>query len=504
MKPIKVLAFLVLFPVAVDCQTLQSLLGSIQYQEETSYNNNRLSDLKKLIGESKQTIKNDTLWLYTWKERHQWIEGQYVPQAYGIHDYYSDPEADGFRQIKKYVGINPEINDSTHKLFFFYDNFGRNNEIILQYYDTNNKKWDNYTHIKVDFDIYGYDSCTLYKSWDDANNSWVNSERMIMQRDSMEAIVLDVTEYWTGSQWKKSIGRSFTYFNNEYGCTDSLYFYHWNPTYNYWLLKRKWFLYYDENNVQIAGLETIYDETVNEWRNYQQSLDYKFDNWCGCYDFWKCVLNPTFFILQNWKDSVWVNMQRTTIEYDSLGGCNAVFEGHDGNDWYLAMRTELRFQWDGNVDFLLYYNWNGSEWVEYNGYKDIYTYVNDTAIECFNNKWDETIMDWGPHFYYKYKNYIGLPLVSSVIERQTLHTGAIRLAPNPARESFMVELLSETDYISEVEIIDQQGRIVFVSTPKQRDARTVRMDSSLLPSGLYIVRIKTNNHEVFHNKLIRK
>jgi hypothetical protein len=472
--------------------------------QETSNVFESLSNIRKISQQSGLNKSSDILWVPAINEIHEWSIDHYYLKYLGYIEYYTDVTHPYFSQLKSFVGIDPITKDSTYKLLFTYYLNGKHEEIITQNYDTTTNEWMNSSLTKIFFDQYGHDSVTLVKTWNSQIGDWVNSERLLMHRNEMEAIILYASEIWQGSLWYRYFASKFTYFNNEFGCTDSIHEHVWMPDINFWRHYRIWYLQYDENNVRTTLTEVYFDQSTQQWTNYLHGSEYKFENWTGCFDQWRNDMKACHMVTQMWMDTSWVNYRRISSTYDSLGGKEDIVEYFDGIDWQLTQKNELRFLKNGNFDFQLYYEWNGEKWIEFDGYNSEYIYVNDTLIESFNDRWNTGIMNWGPYFLYKYKNYIGLPLVSSVIERQTLHTGVIRLAPNPARESFMVELLFETDYITEVEIIDQQGRIVFVNFLKQRDARTVRMDSSLLPSGLYIVRTKTNNHEVFHNKLIRK
>ncbi|MFU8842943.1 MAG: T9SS type A sorting domain-containing protein, partial [Bacteroidales bacterium] len=108
-----------------------------------------------------------------------------------------------------------------------------------------------------------------------------------------------------------------------------------------------------------------------------------------------------------------------------------------------------------------------------------------------------------PYFLYKYKNYIGLPLVSSVGETKHMQSGLVKLAPNPAGETVKVELHSETDFISEVQIIDQQGRTVTVQSLDNTGSKAAWVNISHLGKGLYIVETSTQQKAVYYNKLIK-
>ena len=459
--------------------------------------------IKQLNDDLKNMQKDsDTMWLYSITKRYLGENNSYYLSHVGYIKYYVDPESADYGNVKTYVGIDPETNDSAYKHLISYDDLGREHERIFQYYDTIDETWDNNFFTTTYYDQYGYDSLTTMQSWNAQLEEWVDYQRHLKYRNHQEAIIFDVYDQWTGTYWHRLEGHKFEYFLDEDGCTDSTYNFLWFTDIDDWFLLHKWYLYYDENNVQTWGRDVVYDEQLGKWRNYQQTLDYEFDNWCGC-DTWSCITNPTHFIIQNWYDTAWFNIERFNAEYDSLGGFESVMEYWHNSNWYLGSKTIQKFLPDGNIDILLTYVWNGDKWIEYRGYDSEYTFVNDTLIESVTVKWDTASGDWVPHLKVQYQNYIGLPVISSVEETNAGNLQKVKLIPNPSSGVLTIKLLQEGETIHSYKILDQSGRVV-LSSSKGKHSSVMRTNISGLSTGVYMVRVRSDGGEVFHSKLIKK
>jgi hypothetical protein len=449
------------------------------------------------------TKSSDTLWFPGIHEIHEWSIDHYYLKFLGCKKYNTDITQHDYGKLKSHVGIDPITKDSTYKLIFTYHLNGKHEEIITQNYDLSTNEWLNSSITTIFYDQYNYDSVTLVKTWNSQSGEWVNSERTLFHRNEMEAIVLYATEIWQGANWYRHFASKLTYYNSEYGCTDSVHEHLWVPDINFWRHYRIWRYEYDEDNILTTSTEVYFDQSTNKWTNYLRGIDHKFKNWTDCIDLWRVNMMPCHVITLKWIDTSWVNYRRASTNYDSLGGREDIIEYFNGIDWYPGRKIELRFLENGNIDFLLKSEWNGEKWVPYDGYKSEYNYVNDTLVENYNNRWNPDIMNWGPYFLYKYKNYIGLPLVSSVGETKHMQSGLVKLTPNPAGETVKVELHSETDFISEVQIIDQQGRTVTVQSLDNTGSKAAWVNISHLGKGLYIVETSTQQKAVYYYKLIK-
>jgi len=427
-----------------------------------------------------------------------------VPSFQGLYWYYEEFGLPGYGKIKQYVGLEPESNDSLYKYKYSYDEKGANSEIIFQYYDSINNIWDNFSLTLIHYDRFGYDSCSLFKSWDNNTNSWLNSEQHLMYRNDQKAIIFDVNESWTGTGWYRYLGHKFDYFNNGFACSDSIHIFDWYTDIDDWFMKHKWFLHYDENNIQTWGRDIVFDEQLQAWRNYQQTLDYEFNNWCSCEEYWSCTSNPTHFIIQNWYDTSWVNMERLNAVYDSLGGNLTIFEAHNGENWCNYKKVELRIMEDGEINFLKEFDWLDEQWKQTGGYNTSYNYFNDTLIETVVDKWDADNMDWMPHKFTKYKNYILLSGTNSIFENKKNPGNKIKLMPNPSTGYLTIEIVSDEDTIQEIEIYDQSGKKVYSSSVIKSQTKNTTIDISKLNAGIYLVSIKTSNSEVIQSKLIKQ
>ena len=467
-----------------------------------NYIQNHIQHIRNLTTDI--TEKGDTMWLYTRTERHIMENENLVFKYLGVLNYYMNPEENGYGLVKEYISLDPLTNDSVYCMSFSYDEHQRQHEIIMQYYDSTGNIWDNYSYTLIEYDRFGFDSCTLYKFWNDDSIAWVNGERHIMYLNDQKAITFDVNEQWTGTEWYRYTGHKFDYFNNEFACTDSIHIFDWHTDTYDWFMKHKWFLYYDENHVQTWGRDMVFDSQLQKWRNYQQTLDYEFDNWCGCEEFWSCTLNPTHFILQNWYDTAWFNIERFNAEYDSLGGNVVIMEGHNGSDWYYWIKKDLKFISIDTIDYLLIYEWIDNNWEELSGRNSSYTYDGNKLIEINDDIWDTITDDWQPYLVIKYEDYIWLENISSIPEQDYQSENKIKITPNPSTGNVTLQLIDKRKSIKKVEIYNLKGQAVYSQKSIVTGKRIIVVDISGLEKGIYILKVVTKCNELYSAKLVKE
>jgi hypothetical protein len=76
---------------------------------------------------------------------------------------------------------------------------------------------------------------------------------------------------------------------------------------------------------------------------------------------------------------------------------------------------------------------------------------------------------------------------------------AVAIFPNPAKNSLNIEIKSTSIPISNVLILDFQGRIII-----QKIADFNKVDISKLATGIYFVKIMSNNNSSITEKLVKK
>jgi len=443
----------------------------------------------------------DSLWLYGRSDMYIWQDSSFVPLPYsGMYKYYNNPDEVWYGMTKIYTGFNMLTNDSINKLNFYYNSSKKDSLLIFKKFDTIQNIWFNYSLTLRFYDKYGFDSCIYLKLWSD--NNWVNFQKEEFKRNYKKAITEDIIYDWDGSNWQIVDGHKFIYFDNvDCNCTDSIWFYNWSYEINDWYNNHKWYLYYDENNVQISGLDLFYDDDLNKWRNFQRTLEYEFFNWCGCEEQWICDPKPTHLIIQNWYDSAWFNIERSNSEYDSLGGEITVIELPDSaGNWTLGEKLVKKFVEPDIPDFWLIYKWNGNEWVGYNGTQFVYIYSDKKLLERYRNVWYPENNNWGPKWKDVYSEYIFLQNTNDFEKQNELYD--FQIIPNPTKKSILIKLNDEADRIKTVRVYNVTGQKML-----ERKFHGKRQQENLnilsLKNGVYIINVTTRQGKMMKGKFIK-
>ncbi len=75
------------------------------------------------------------------------------------------------------------------------------------------------------------------------------------------------------------------------------------------------------------------------------------------------------------------------------------------------------------------------------------------------------------------------------------------LFPNPARESFTLDIKQGREKVREVQIIDTHGKVVGAKTLDKKD-RQATFFTKRLVSGMYFVKVLEEGKDVFSGKII--
>ncbi len=193
------------------------------------------------------------------------------------------------------------------------------------------------------------------------------------------------------------------------------------------------------------------------------------DNYSGFYDA-LCMQNGSLYYVGNVYESLEIppygNNEPTEIYLAKIDAdLNIVWEKHIGGDAFYTA-TNIVATLDGSVLLLATRN----DITDNMNQLDIYLVKVDSSG---NVAWTKNI---------------------NTIKQ------SINIFPNPATTHINVNLKSSKQHISELSIIDIQGRIVL---QKQLNDKTLKFDVSSLPGGIYIVEGYTNKGEQFAGKFVK-
>ena len=74
--------------------------------------------------------------------------------------------------------------------------------------------------------------------------------------------------------------------------------------------------------------------------------------------------------------------------------------------------------------------------------------------------------------------------------------------PNPTNNSLFLKLVSES--VVQVDLIDDRGQVVYSSTEKPNDQKTIAIETSQFATGLYAIKVNSNNNTVIKKILINR
>ncbi len=169
--------------------------------------------------------------------------------------------------------------------------------------------------------------------------------------------------------------------------------------------------------------------------------------------------------LEQWAGADWIGLQRTLRDYDPQARLQAITFQQRTSDWMDVRRTLQQYNTRDQITEVI---------------------RQDAAANGWRNS--TRTLYW----------YEALPITTSV--RQPPLTG-VRLFPNPATESFTVELPAPDATITHLQLYDMQGRLWL-----QQSFRSSTQQINLpghLPEGIYIVHLQ-NAHGRGSWPLVRK
>ena len=74
--------------------------------------------------------------------------------------------------------------------------------------------------------------------------------------------------------------------------------------------------------------------------------------------------------------------------------------------------------------------------------------------------------------------------------------------PNPTNNSLFLKLVSES--VVQVDLIDDRGQVVYSSTEKPNDQKTIAIETSQFATGLYAIKVNSNNNTIIKKILINR
>jgi hypothetical protein len=480
----------------------QSFMHGISDPNKRYFDKNRsLVHMPGFANHGHKTTINDSIWLRGKEEMFFFEDGELVPfDFYTIIEYY-DHIPDYNKPMNVFM-VQPVTNDSLGFVHYTYDSLKRRTLETWYDYDTLNMQWKYTSRTFHHFDMLNNDTLWISQLWDNLNKNWINNYRRFRRiHQDIGAFTEDYYEHWNEGEWKIVQGNKFTYYLSGYNCTDSIDIIQWNNNINSWETKHKWYMYYDENNVQTWGRDMIFDNQINAWRNYQQTLDYEYNNWPGCENIWINGTEPTHFIIQNWYDDEWVNVERANITYDELGGNISILESYHNDHWINWSKNIISYLDIGVLDYFLLSEWKDSTWFPFYGSKYEYSYDGSKLTEMLDYTMDTT-GDWKEKRLFKYSNF---RLFLNTEENDALNSKNIglKIFPNPGKKEVFVEI-GNGEKIMAIKVFSPAGHSIFNKTYAHKQTIRAKLNISSFPKGAYVVEAVAPDNTRHNGKLIVK
>ncbi|MDD3737786.1 MAG: T9SS type A sorting domain-containing protein [Lentimicrobiaceae bacterium] len=356
----------------------------------------------------------------------------------------------------------------------------------------------------------------VYQEW--RNNEWTDLNKNINTYDANNNLITELWQDWMNNNWVNTEKYTFTYDANNNMLTRLCQ--GWNI--DAWVDFAKTTYTYDANNNMLTELIQFWE---GAWVNYEKITN--------TYDANNNVLSILF---QLWENNTWINDYIITATYDANNNLiTAISQEWGYNAWENVEKIDATYDVNNNMLTLLYQEWAYNAWVNYE--KHIYTYdannnrtrelvqawegawVNDfnytytydennncTLAESsywMGDNWQQTNGDLSLFynnmkseiyfFCYKitatYKHFL-------LLENERKELSNISIYPNPANNSFVVDVEGETT----VKLHNMLGKEVL---SQNANGKTV-INIGHLPNGVYNVQVFSGDKIIGYSKVVKQ
>jgi hypothetical protein len=321
----------------------------------------------------------------------------------------------------------------------------------------------------------------------------------------------------------------------------------WINSFEDWELSRRSDYKYDSRGNISLELIHIHDIISNNWilsRRIECSSDIngnitsricsKFDSllgdWVGSYKIdytYNSSGEEIEFVQYNWEFQLndWIPMFRIEMDYSPRSLLAVYIWNEDRNDWIGNWKRETLYNDHNDYYFDAYYEWDHltNNWYIQDGYKAEITYnLSDQLESSINYSWDSVSLSWLPvskeKILFNNKGDITMEVLNNwdvnasqwiLVYKRFYHyrvgyvTGLaktvfnqIKIYPNPAGSYLYI---SGLDQPATIDLHTVHGILVF-HTRILYDF----LDISIIPQGIYIINMRSDNGQIYSGKIIKK
>jgi hypothetical protein len=405
---------------------------------------------------------------------------------------------------------------------YTYDFHGNLTSYLLQYW--NGQNWANYYRIISDYDNRSNLLSRYLQLWEE--NNWVYFEGYYTYTyDANNNKLSELIQYWNGNQLINNKLSTYTY--NESSYNDTIVNQVWNGGENIWINNDRFIYLYDNRGNKKESFHDYWQNDV--WLNHQNTIyEYDANNnmlsfiiifWQGCiwvnecqyiytYDSLNNVLSQTRLQFDK-TNNVWKNWERDIHTYNESNYLlSSTYQDGSGDEWKNRSRVIHEYDDDNNKFSTLGQwwknnTWEDAEWYEYK-YDEYGNCLSGDLWKWKNNNWvvgyaDELEITYnhgqcliGGEYYCHTISASYIKTLKPVIDIEEMEKEETKILvyPNPTTGQLRI-----TNYglrITGIEIFDLLGKCVAIITSPPSGGLG-GADISVLPTGMYFVRITTEN-----------
>lgn len=392
-------------------------------------------------------------------------------------------------QIDSVIIKMTDTDIDTIKYYYTYDLLGN----VASVTKTNNYR------AFYEYDLHGNIITELWQFW--VNDQWVNDTFISNTYDSTGKRILYLNQRWNNSVWLNSY--RVEYFYDLDGKLNSYLLEDWDGS--GWVNSFRVTNTYDSNNFLIQSLQQNWGG--NDWDGYTWRDTYTYD----------LIGNQIYHVIEVLTDNNWIKRGRWRDEYDEYN--NRIFEYYDTyeeNEWNDYYKWSFSYNEDGNVVYYLEEVFDSVKWIS--TYQTFSTYNKEGYFSyARSERWLEYDSVWVPGnegvFIYdkagNRRSYFGAEIKvyyhyeTTNINTKTYLQEDFYLSqnyPNPFNPTTkikysIIDKQNRGSVLVKLKVYNLLGEEITTLVDKEQKPGfyEIRFDGSLLPSGIYIYNLKSDD-----------
>ncbi|WP_372946738.1 T9SS type A sorting domain-containing protein [Mariniphaga sp.] len=198
-----------------------------------------------------------------------------------------------------------------------------------------------------------------------------------------------------------------------------------------------------------------------------------------------------------WENAEWVNSTRETYSLTSTEE-ELTLENWTAQGWENTEKYQGTFDNFGNPTGLKYSSWYDNDWkVDLALFMDLTYNESNDVTEMVIRQWDPSLTAPESLSKYVFSNF--LHFTTDVPEMSVL--GNVKVFPNPVSNNFNIQINENLTSDYQVNIVSLAGQTVFSNTYSDSN---ISINAGGLPSGMYLLNVKSDEGWTYTSKLLKK